>query len=97
MAALLRAGVVSTAGRGRTVSPCGTPHGTSEQESASWGLWQKGKKVPAKSAGHTEMIGREENVSICSLEQMSNGNSLTEYVSLMGLQLTNWNMLLFNY
>lgn len=54
-------------------------------------------KVPAKSAGHTEVIGREENVSFCSLEQMSNGNALTEYVSLTDLQLTNCNVLPFNY
>lgn len=43
-------------------------------------------KVPAKSAGHTEVIGREENISLCILEQMNNGNTLTEHVSLTGLQ-----------
>lgn len=41
VAALLRAGVVSTAGRGGTFSPCGMPCGASEEGSASWGHWQK--------------------------------------------------------
>lgn len=97
VAAVLRAGVVSTAGRGRTVSPCGMLHGASEEGSTSWGCWQKKTRSLLSLLAHTEVIGREENISLCSLAQMNNESTLTEHVSLTGLRLTDWNMLSFNY
>lgn len=67
-------------GGGKLPASVGHPAGP-PGKGARLGMLMIENKVPAKSAGCTEVIGRKENLFLCSSEQMSNGNTLSQNVS----------------